>query len=237
MIKRFSIVFLLQTITLLAYSQNDLSGKYWTRSCGFSHGYFVRLFPDSTAHFTPIFEHADDYYKGIWYQRHDTLTIEFSDTSGHSNKFEYFRIKDSLSLEKINRTPLIMSNTLYRLEAYYPNGDIKYKLEYGQSKIKDYIIDGRIYSYHPKKRIKKLIDYRNGVKHGLEINFSRYGYVKSYGKWKNGKKHGYWIYYDSDFNVVGREKYSRGKLKYGDKERSPCFPTWDKEIMEKLYLD
>ncbi len=237
MIKRFLIFILIVILPISSFSQKDLSGKYWTMSCGFTHGYFLRLFPDSTAHFTPIHEYAEKYYKGIWHQSSDSLIVEITDTSDYFNKYEYFLITDSLRLEKINKAQYVLSNTLYRLEAYYPNGDIKYKLGYGYAKDQDLVLDGRICYYYPQKRIKKLIDYKNGLKHGVEINFNWYGYIKSYGNWRNDDKHGEWIYYDSDFNQIGIEKYTKGKLKNGNKKGSTCFPGWDMEIFQKLYLD
>lgn len=219
----------------IAYTQTDLSGKYWTISCGSSNGYFLRLFPDSTAHFTPIYEYADKYYSGNWQQSNDTLIVEISDTSEYSNKFEYFLIKDSLHLEKINKEPVFLLNTLYRHEAYYPNGDIRYKIEYGPDETGNYIFNGRFFQYFPQKRLEKIIDYKDGLKHGIEINLTWYGYMVSSGYWKKGLKHGTWQYYDSDYNQTGQEIFKNGQLKSGSNSGSVCFPGYDPVIYKKLF--
>ncbi|MBN1188092.1 MAG: hypothetical protein JXB49_37805 [Bacteroidales bacterium] len=237
MIKKF-IVLIFTTLIITSISgQTDLSGKYWTMSCGFTHGYFLRLFPDSIAHYTPIYEYADSYSKGTWRQSNDTLIVTIIDTTDNSISYEYFQIQDSLQLNKINKAPYVLSNKLYRQEAYFSNGDIKYKIEYGFDKDLDYQFDGRIYYYYPQKKIKQIIDYKNGLKDGIEINFKWYGYASSCGTWRKGQKHGDWDYYDSDFNLVSHAKYKNGKLKHGDEKGSTCFPSWDMEILKKLYID
>ena len=237
MIKRYLILVFVTMIMNSIFSQNDLSGKYWTMSCGFTHGYFLRLFPDSIAHFAPIFVYADSYMEGTWRTLNDTLIVTLNDSIENTKIYEYFLIKDSLHLYKINQVYSILSNDLYRQEAYFPNGDIKYKIEYGYEGDSEYQFDGRIYYYYPGKRIKQIIDYKDGLRHGIEMNFTWYGYAKSYGTWKNNQKNGTWYFYDPDFNQVSQAKYKKGRLKYGRENGSACFPSWDMDIYKKLYLN
>lgn len=218
-------------------SQIDLSGKYWSLSCGYTHGYFLRLFPDSIAHYTPIYEFSHQYSRGTWRTSNDTLVVEFPDSIECQNKTEYFRIIDSLTLEKINKAPCVYSNSLYRMEAYYPNGDIRFKIEYGLSKDGLVCFDGRIYFYYPEKILKQVIEYKKGKKHGVEINFTWYGYAQNYGYWKNGLKHGMWLYYDEDFNLIGSEKFKKGKLISGSRKSVRCFPGLNIEIIDKLFFN
>ena len=102
-LKVIGILLLITIFETTGTGQTDLSGKYWTMTCGFTHGYYLRLFPDSTAHFTPIYETAEKYMEGVWYTSNDTLTVELSNISKEEEKFEYFLIKDTLRLEKINQ--------------------------------------------------------------------------------------------------------------------------------------
>lgn len=233
-LKAIGILLLLAILENTSIGQTDLSGKYWTMSCGFTHGYYLRLFPDSTAHFTPIYETAEKYMTGVWYTNKDTLIVELSNTDNKEEKFEYFLIKDTLRLEKINKALYVEENTLYRQEAYYDNGDIKYKIEYGLCKENSYCFNGRLYYYYPGKKIKCVVDYKNNVKSGIEMNYSWYGYATGYGTWAEGKKEGVWVSYDSDFNLTTIQVYKKGRLK--STENNPiCFPGWDKETLEKLY--
>jgi len=224
-----NIAFILSFLSTLT-GQTDLSGKYWSKSCGVVHGYFLRLFPDSTAHYTPIYEYADKYEKGKWQVSHDTLIVSLNE----SKKVEYFRIIDSLNLDKINAAKHVEVKRLYRLEAYYPDGDIKYKINFRIDEEGNNQFHGRLCFYYQNKRIRQIVDYQNGKKHGIEINFKYYGYFESQGTWKNGKKHGDWITFDSDYNPKAFIKYKNGKIIRGGNS-FPCYPGWDMEIYEKLY--
>ncbi len=235
-LKVIGILTLLLILENTSIGQTDLSGKYWTMSCGFTHGYYLRLFPDSTAHFTPIYETAEKYMKGKWYISNDTLTVELINTDKLEDKFEYFLIKDTLRLEKINKALYVEANILYRQEAYYNNGDIKYKIEYGLCKESGYCFSGRLYYYYPGKRIKSVIDYKNDLKDGVEMNYSWYGYATNYGNWIEGKKDGVWVSYDADFNLSATKVYKKGELK-STKDNPICFPGWDNETLDKLYKD
>lgn len=213
-------------------AQTDLSGKYWSKTCGISHGYFLRLLPDFTAHYTPIYEHADEYEKGKWFVSNDTLIVSLKET----NKIEYFKIIDSLNLEKINSAKHVLVSRLYRQEAYYSNGDIRYKINFRLDKNGNNQLHGKQCFYFPNKRLKQIIEFRNGKKHGIEINFKYYGYFESHGIWKNGKKHGDWIAFDSDFNPKIFRKYKNGRL-VTENDSPPCYPGWNMEIYKKLYKD
>ncbi len=74
--KVIGILLLFAMLEKTGMGQTDLSGKYWTMTCGFNHGYYLRLFPDSTAQFTPIYETAEKYMKGKWLISNDTLIVE-----------------------------------------------------------------------------------------------------------------------------------------------------------------
>jgi len=226
-----NIVFVLSCLYSVS-GQTDLSGKYWSKTCGVSHGYFLRLLPDSTAHYTPIYESADDYETGKWQQSNDTVIV----TLTNSGKAEYFKISDSLILEKINPAPHVLVKRLFRQEAYYSNGDIKYKINVIIDENGNNQFQGRLCFYYPNKRLRQVVDYKNGKKHGIEINFKQYGYFESYGAWREGEKHGDWITYDADFNPKTHRKYKAGKLKH-ENNISRCFPGWDMEIFKKLYSD
>ncbi len=127
-------------------------------------------------------------------------------------------------------------NILYRQEAYYSIEDIKFKIEYGLCEENDYCFNGRLYYYYPFKRMKKIIDYKNNLKDGIEMNFTWYGYATTYGVWKKGLKEGVWIVYDSDFNLRKIQEYKKGKLKV-TRDNPVCFPGWDREVLEKLYKE
>ncbi|MFB6318648.1 toxin-antitoxin system YwqK family antitoxin [Saccharicrinis sp. FJH54] len=226
-----SVIFVLCKINI-TYSQTDFSGKYWSHTCGVVHGYFLRLFPDSTAHYTPIYESAYEYEKGKWSVSNDTIIV----TLNESNNIEYFRIIDSLNLDKINLAKYVYVKRLYRQEAYYPNGDIKYKINYFIDENGDNQFNGRQLFYYPNKRLKQIIEYKNGKKQGIEINFKYYGYIRSQGTWRNGKKHGDWFIFDSDFNPKIYRKYKNGKLKR-ENNSPPCYPGWNIETFKKLYSD
>ncbi|MBI9058890.1 MAG: hypothetical protein JEZ01_14085 [Labilibaculum sp.] len=226
-----NVIFILSFLSTVT-GQTDLSGKYWSKTCGFVHGYFLRLLPDSTAHYTPIYEYAHEYEKGKWCLSNDTLIVTLTD----SKKVEYFKVIDSLNLEKINLAKYVKVKSLFRQEAYYPNGDIKYKINFFKNEIGKNLFHGRLCFYYPNKRLRQIIDYKNGKKHGIEINFKQYGYLESQGTWRKGKKHGDWITFDPDFNPKTFSKYKNGRL-ISENSSIPCYPGWNMEIYEKLYLD
>ena len=73
-------------------------------------------------------------------------------------------------------------------------------------------IDGVLKEYYESGKIKKFIEYQEGVKNGVEFEFFENGKSKTKGFWKNDSKDGVWIKYGEWRNSTTEyETFKNGK--------------------------
>ncbi|MDB4533545.1 hypothetical protein N9242_01640 [Vicingaceae bacterium] len=114
-------------------------------------------------------------------------------------------------------------NGIYKV--YYPNGRLKLKTVYANSKIY-----GEWTHYDPEGKILIKGKYKEGLKHGYWI----YKYLNIYGRYKKGYKHKRWVRKDDSENRYVSH-YSMGKLKAGEGFGSeiPSYLNTIKDIFKK----
>jgi hypothetical protein len=118
---------------------------------------------------------------------------------------------------------------------FWPNGDLKLETSYKDGKkdgleitwydhpdcveqeafYKDGKLDGTVTHYSKRCRKDFFETYKNGVKHGQELEYYNNGYLKAEGVYKNGSLDGYYSVYDRKgrFSFESRSTDSETNLK------------------------
>lgn len=61
-----------------------------------------------------------------------------------------------------------------------------------------FIAEGVWIEYYQSGQVKSFMEYKDGLKNGLEIEFDYNGRIKTRGAWVNSEKVGQWIYFDEN---------------------------------------
>ena len=104
---------------------------------------------------------------------------------------------------------------------YYPNGNIKFKIERYNDKLdgcskywsefgylinevcyENDVLHGEWKEYYPNEKIKYIVSYNYGLKDSFEIWYYDNGNIKSKSLFKNGKKEGKTIRWDEHGRLV-----------------------------------
>lgn len=84
---------------------------------------------------------------------------------------------------------------------------------YGEDSLKAGISKSFRYDYKTKKDIcYGFINYSNGIKEGLSVEYNNNGTIISVGNYKNGKEHGSWFFFGNNPTEVTEIKYDNGKM-------------------------
>ncbi len=63
--------------------------------------------------------------------------------------------------------------------------------------------------YYSNGKLKSLIQYENGLKHGLQLEYHENGNIKRFGKWSKGHMYGIWTTYDKYGKTIMSEKIKK----------------------------
>lgn len=127
-------------------------------------------------------------------------------------QYKHFEIQDKDTVNIIDTNNL--KQGLWR--ELWPNGDLKLETSYKDNKkhgleitwydhpdcveqeafYKDGKLDGTVTHYSKRCRKDFFETYKNGIKHGPEIEYYNNGYLKAEGVYKNGSLDGYYSVYD-----------------------------------------
>ncbi len=127
-------------------------------------------------------------------------------------QYKHFEIQDKDTVNIVDNNDL--KQGIWR--EYWPNGDLKLETSYKDGKkdgleitwydhpdcveqeafYKDGKHDGSVTHYSKRCRKDFFETYKNGVKHGPEVEYYNNGYLKAEGVYKNGSLDGYYSVYD-----------------------------------------
>ncbi len=94
------------------------------------------------------------------------------------------------------------------IEERYPNGMLKKSYQWStkeglvnDGKISNhywdiFIAEGVWIEYYQSGHVKSFVEYKDGLKNGLEIEFDYNGRIKTKGQWDDSEKVGQWIYFN-----------------------------------------
>ena len=146
-------------------------------------------------------------------------------------QYKHYEIQDKDTVNIIDNNDL--KQGIWR--EFWPNGDLKLETSYKDGKkdgleitwydhpdcveqeafFKEGKQDGTVTHYSKRCRKDFLETYKNGVKHGPEVEYYNNGYLKAEGVYKNGNLDGYYSVYDRKgrFSFESRSTDSETNLK------------------------
>ena len=184
--------------------------------------------PDSSFRWTYRADNREN-RKGYWCIKSDTLILKFSpdtlirrmynktkgnfiDTTVYKASTSKWIITDEMKLNTCYRpkNDTTGSNVVYSPSYYYKlleyndNGKVVKEYKYGDSR-NQVILESSSYGNGIKKHI---IEFKNGLKHGIEIEFYENGSINFIGSWKKGRRRGRWKFFDDNGRI---KKIIKGK--------------------------
>ena len=192
-------------LPLLSYSQDRTNGIYYYLF--FEGSVRLNLMADYKSLTTSVSRGCTYKYIGNWHIKNDTIIV--IDYLVHTD-YDSLKPTSDTSFYKILSPTVIKKvfsnfnfNFIYHKQIeYYDNGDIKLEIK----NFWKYPLTGIITYFYPKGKIKEILNYKKGKKHGQYLKFSEQGILIISGTWKRDKEASDWLYYNN-LGILEKLKY------------------------------